>query len=239
MAKSIGDVVRQCSFFMLIKKGRVAMSNKALTNGELELTQKIQTHFPRGISPELIASWNGCPKELLMARLTDIFSQPPEEAKTTSFLRLISGDKALVIDAVDGTEILADANDVFKYIDGDFKNWGADEKGPATKETPVNVHEMVKDGTFAEMFSSLNPDVEKLFFTHHQIKNFVQKKSDWLRTDGYATFFTFKSKGERFVAYVDFGSDDRLRVYVYRFVHDDRWSAGSRHRIVVPQLAES
>lgn len=162
-----------------------------------------------------------------------------ENKDVISFLKLIAGSEALTLDAVDGTEVLSDAKDVFSFIDSDLKNWNADEKGVATKETPVNVYEMIKDGTFADLFSSLNVDVEKLFFTQAQIKNFVKKYPNWLRTDGYATFFAFKSKGKRFVAHVRFDSDGSLKVDVYRFAYGGVWYAKYRNRFVIPQLAEA
>ncbi len=65
-----------------------------------------------------------------------------ETQKKNEFLKLLSGGESLVLDAVDGTETLAKAKDVFSWIDPDFKNWGTDEKGPATKETSVAVYEV-------------------------------------------------------------------------------------------------
>ncbi|MDP2736466.1 MAG: hypothetical protein Q8O59_01620 [bacterium] len=156
----------------------------------------------------------------------------------SQFLKLISGGVSLTVDAVDGTEILADAKDVFPGgIDSDFKNWGADEPGQLTAKTPVEVHEMKKDATFSQMFGELNSDVRKLCLTQHQIKNFVKKHRNWLRTDGYATFFLFESNGNFFVAYVYFRSSGGLFVLVYQFEISYVWNAERRHRVVVPQLA--
>ncbi len=154
-----------------------------------------------------------------------------------TILNLISGNESLILGAVDGTETLADAKDVFAFIDPDFKNWGADEKGSATEETTVDVYEMTKDATFSQMFGELNSDVSKLCLTQHQIKNFVKKHRGWLRTEGYATFFLFKSNDNFFVAYVLFCSGGSLSVYVGRFGRSGVWDAGSRRRVVVPQLA--
>ena len=154
-----------------------------------------------------------------------------------TILRLISGGKSLALDAVDGTETLADAKDTFAWIDSDFKNWGADEKGPATKETPVDVHEMTKDAFFSQIFGSLNSDVRQLCLTQHQIKKFVRKYRNWLRTDGYGTFFLFESRGNFFVADVRFRSVDELGVHVRQFEYSVVWRAEGRRRVVVPQLA--
>ncbi|MFA6551412.1 MAG: hypothetical protein WCV41_02695, partial [Patescibacteria group bacterium] len=50
----------------IVMKGRVTMSDKAcLTNQELELTQKIQVQFPRGVAPDTLEEWNKCPAKIL------------------------------------------------------------------------------------------------------------------------------------------------------------------------------
>ena len=171
-----------------------------------------------------------------MEKIARFIAEKEEKAKEI-FLKLISGGESLTLDAVNGTETLVDAKDVFAHIDPDFKNWGADEKGPETGETAVDVYEMVKDATFSQMFRKLNVDARKLCLTQHQIKNFVKKHRNCLRTDGYATFFLFESKGNLFVADVDFDSGDKLHVDVGRFEILDVWGAENRHRVVVLQPA--
>ncbi len=153
------------------------------------------------------------------------------------FLKLIPGAQPVVIEAVSGTEVLADATDTFAYIDSDFKGYGADAPGPATKDTPVFVYELTEDATFAQMFASLGTDLNKACLTQAQIKCFVRKHRNWLRTDGYGTFFLFKSKDQFFVADVDVHSDGTLGVGVYRLEYDYVWHAGLRHRVVALQLA--
>ncbi len=157
-------------------------------------------------------------------------------AKET-IVRLISGDQILTIDAVDGTEILADAKDLFSYIDSDFINYNANEKGPATPETSVGVYELTQNATFSQMFGELNKDIKKLCLTQHQIKNFVKKYRKWLRAEGYGTFFLFESKGNFFVADARFDSRGDLSVYVDNLGDFAVGDADVRHRLVVPQLA--
>ena len=152
-----------------------------------------------------------------------------------TILRLLS-EEPLVLEPTDGSQVLAEANKVFAYIDPDFQNWNADEAGLATEQAQVCVYEMVRDATFAQMFGSLASDAAKLCLTQAQIKQFVVKHRDQLRSDGYATFFLFKSHDHFFVASVDVDSG-RLEVYVYRFEHSSVWDAEFRHRVVVPQLA--
>ena len=155
----------------------------------------------------------------------------------SKFLKLISAGKSLVIAEVDGAETLANANDTFMWIDKDFVNYGADQKGPATGKTPVNVYEMVEDATYSQMFGSLSSDLRKLCLTQAQIKSFVRNHKDWLRTDGCATFFLFESNGHFFVAVVSFYSDGSLYVHVSRFEYASVWYAERRPRLVVPKLA--
>jgi hypothetical protein len=152
-------------------------------------------------------------------------------------LKLISGGQGLVLDACDGTKIIANAKKTFPFgIDSDFAGWKADEPGQPTPATIPNVYEMTKNATFSQMFGFLNVDVSKLCFTQHQIIDFVEKYPNWLRNNGYATFFLFKAYGHCFVAGVDVDSDG-LYVFVDRFGGGNVWSADGRHRVVVPQLA--
>ncbi|MFA6993667.1 MAG: hypothetical protein WC268_03675 [Patescibacteria group bacterium] len=153
------------------------------------------------------------------------------------YLRLVS-TKPLMIGAVDGSEVLADAADVFTgYVDPNLRGWKADERGSATKEASAQVYEIVEDATFAQMFGFLSPDMAKLCFTQAQIKAFVKTHRNWLRTDGYATFFLFKSHNHFFVARLNFGDDGWLKVSVGHFENGVVWFSGFRHRLVVPQLA--
>ncbi|MFA5095514.1 MAG: hypothetical protein WC447_02565 [Candidatus Paceibacterota bacterium] len=158
-----------------------------------------------------------------------------EVADVKTYLRRLFETETIIIDACDGSEILATANEIFKSgIDSDFKNWNTDKSGKATKETAVAVHEMVKDATFAQIFGSLGTDLDKLCLTQHQIKMFCKKYSNRLRPDGYATFFLFKVEDQFFVACVIVNSDG-LHVFVDRFEDARVWCARYALRVVVPQ----
>ena len=157
-----------------------------------------------------------------------------------AYLRLISRGEELILDSTDGTETLAEASDVFDWISERFEEYGTNVPGTPTEATPVEVHEMARNAVFRDMI----PDDEAFFFQQSQVKNFVKKYPDWLRKDGYATFLPFKvrkvvdneEKIERFVADVSLNSGDELYAHVYRFSGGDLWSAGNRHRVVLPQL---
>lgn len=211
------------------------MSDKtALTRAELELTQRMQLHFPCGkVSAEQLHYWNSCPKEVLTAAYLEMLCKKPV---LNSYLRLISGDEHLTISARDGNRTITKAKKTFKsYIDSDFSNWDLDKKGTSTGETRVQVHELIKDANFTQMFTCLSSDLDKLVLTQDQIIEFCEKNKNWLRAGGYATFFLFKGNGKCFVAVVPVHSDG-LYVRVLRLENGLVWVAGLRLRLVSPQL---
>lgn len=159
--------------------------------------------------------------------------------KDSSIVQFISGGEKLMIEALDGKAYIADAKKVFKpYIDGDFKNWGLNQSGPATAETSLDVSEMIADGTFVQIFAGITSDLDKLVLTQAQIIRFCEKHPTWLRQEGYATFFLTKVNGEYFVAHV-FVLGVGLYVNVCRLEDDYVWSAEYLHRVVCPQLMPS
>lgn len=153
-------------------------------------------------------------------------------------LKFISGAETLELKPTDGKRTIVKAEEVFiRGIDRDFKNWGCDVKADPTKAVNVHVYEMIKDGTFTQIFGGLSDNLDELCLTQDQIIQFCEMYKKWLRTDGCATFFLFKVNGEFFVARVDVNSDGTLDASVYRFSYGNVWSADYRHRVVVPQLA--
>jgi hypothetical protein len=147
-------------------------------------------------------------------------------------LRLLSGNELLLLDPTDGLEGLAEATDVFKYIDSNFHRWRFGP-GPPTADTPVRIYEMVKDCTFGDMFGGLGVGLDSLALTQAQIKQFARRHSDWLKKGGNGTFFLFEIGNEFFVAAVYFFSDGRLGVRVRDFTLERVFRAQKHHRLVV------
>jgi len=152
-------------------------------------------------------------------------------------LRCISEGENLVIPATDGKALISEAKDVFKvWIDPDFLRLDANEPSNPTPEAVPRVYEMECDTTFEHMFDSVCKDKDKICWTQSQIIGFVQKYPNWLHPEGWATFFPFKSKGNFFVAGVRWDDPARLSVRVRQRERDYVWRAGSRRRVVLPQL---
>lgn len=204
--------------------------NKPVTSGQIECFRKMlrekrieSSDFQRSLD-------NG-----KIARFIDTLKS---KANTVSaFTTPIPGAESLELKETDGKATIAKAKDIFPgWIDSGFKGYGCDVESQPTEKMQVAVHEMIKDGTFVQIFGGMSDDFNSLCLTQPQIIQFVQKYHKWLRTDGYATFFLFKVEDDFFVADVFFGDDGQLEVSVSRFSDGHVWHAECRRRIVFPQL---
>lgn len=158
-------------------------------------------------------------------------------AEVAKYLPPLPGAEALGIPACDGARTIAQAIDVFRAdIDPGFKHWGLDvaSASAATPAVRVQVHELVKDGTFAQMFNSLSGDLDKLVVTQHQVIEFCKKYESWMKND-CTTFFLLKVGSEFFVVYVGVHSGG-LAVDVRRFDCGSMWYAERCYRLVFPQI---
>jgi len=159
----------------------------------------------------------------------------PKKKISDSYLKSISVED-IIIGATDGQTFIAEAEDVFpSYIDFDFVNYGIDVHGEAKPETPAQVFQVIRDGTFRHFFGDFGENLDRLCFSQTQIVEFCRSYANWLRTDGYSTFFLFKENDEFFVADIN-RDDDGLAAYAYRFSRGGGWYAKYRPHLVVPQL---
>jgi hypothetical protein len=148
-------------------------------------------------------------------------------------LRLISGEEPLVLDPTEGQETLAQAADIFRYIDSNFEQWNCNLAGPPTKKTPVQVYEMVRDSTLQEMFGEFDVPLDRLALTQAQIKQFAMRYPDWLKKGGNGTFFLFEADSEFFVAALYLFADGRLGARVRRLTVTRVFRAKKLHRLVL------
>ncbi len=135
--------------------------------------------------------------------------------------------KTIKIPSLKGEKLISESK-LFDWIDNDFVNWRANEKGNETKATSFDILEITESGTFKDFFT------EQMCLTQEQILYFIENYKEDL--NDFYTFFLFKSEGKYFVADVSFRSGDRLLVGVYRLEDSREWSAGGPRRVVTPQL---
>jgi len=104
-----------------------------------------------------------------------------------------------------------------------------------SKETEVNVYELKQNATLFQMFTFLSNDLDRLCLTQSQIVNFCEKNFEYLRQDGFVTFFLFKENNKFFVAKVNvkFG---RQTVFIHRLDYNNIWKSEHALRLVVPSL---
>jgi len=169
--------------------------------------------------------------------IEELFSRDVE--KKTSMFNLISAGEKVMIEVLDGRAYISEAKRIFSsFIDGNFKNWGLNKSGPGTLATLVDINEIIEDGNLVKIFTSLNPDLDKLVMTQTQIIRFCEKHPTWLRQEGYTTLFLTKAGNEYFVVSVDVFSGG-LGVSVLRLGLDVVLGGEDRHRVVSPQLISS
>lgn len=167
--------------------------------------------------------------------------------KTNPYLRLVSGGETVTISACKGgpKANIYHAKKTFPgYIDSDFKNYGINLPQPATEKTDVDVYEMYnKNADFRTLFGSLSSDLKSCAFeSQEQIETFCQENKQWLRTDGYGTFFLFTEKvndEEKFFVALVFFDSGGLEACVNHLSRDFVWRASFAHRFVVPATKTS
>lgn len=150
-------------------------------------------------------------------------------------LKLLSGPQPLMLGATDGLAILGEATSVFAYIDSYFKRWGCDVAQLPTPAMRMQVYELVRDSTIAEMFGSPGAELDALCLTQSQIIRFVKDFPDWLRQEGHGTFFLIRAGEKHFAAPVFLFHDGRLGVHLRPYSLARRFRAGKRHRLVLPE----
>ncbi len=177
--------------------------------------------------------------------LDDFLKRKIKPKVNEGILRLLKD--GLAIKALDGSRLICKAKKTFKsFIDIDFVNWGINKHGIATPETPVQVREMIGDGKFMDIFRALPGTWNQKWVSQNQAIEFCETLPEWLRQEGYATFFLIKKdenkpideenpQDDLVVVYV-YVFADGLDVYVDRLEDDDVFHGQYRHRVVSPQL---
>lgn len=156
---------------------------------------------------------------------------------TNRFLELISGDEKIVIGETNGDVTIAIAGAVFDgWLDPDFRKDKINVKGQPTKDTVVQVFELIKDAKITDVLGGFGKNLDYLVLTQHQIVEFVRdNKKTWIHGDGWVTCFLFKTRDEFLLARVC-RFDQVFDVYVSNLSCDYVWPASHRSRFVVPQL---
>jgi hypothetical protein len=226
------------------------MSDKTLSNTELELTQKIQMHFPRGvISAEVLKQWNGCKAEIITACLTEVFSKGPKIIKFEPLLELLG---TISLSAIAGKFIVKERFAVNTSDDAEVKIFGRskdfdlyflDVIEESIAESTLRGQRLRKGSVDGPIIGELGGS-EKAGIFLSQIWGFMKEKQTKGETDGWFVgykedevrfpedepFAYINKKGQRSVLRaVGFGwYGDGWRLYAGRVSDPGEWSGGSR-----------
>ncbi len=188
---------------------------------------KVLENLPH-MSSEIRQGWIENPAALARALAT---LAPP-----AAFLVLISLGENLTVGPCDGQRTIAGSQEVFSSgIDDNFEFLGTNVSGKPTISTMALVYKLVQDGTFEQMFGSLDIPVNQRCWEQDQIIDFVLNHSASLRRGGNSNFFPFKVGNEFFVAGVRVYDDGRMAARVHPFSSDVVWLAEYCNRLIVPQ----
>jgi hypothetical protein len=235
-------------YFVMAQKFNVTGEQRDDIDGQMiEIKRQLRLKSGSPIDPELV-------KLALQDIVEGIFNDKKvvknEVIEKPSILRLISGGHVLTLKALDGKRLIYKAKKTFpSYLDSDFVNWGINKPGLATAETPVQVREIVQDGTFMDIFSALPGNWNQKWVSQNQVIEFCETLSEWLRQEGNATLFLVKkdenkpidenNPKDNLVVVLVFVPSDGLIVYVYRLGRGGVWDGKCLSRVVSPQLLEA
>jgi|GEM_PF-2685756 len=222
------------------------MSNKDLTSAELEVTQKIQMHFPRGLSAKTLGLINGCPvnelTEALRAMIENIGTKC--QKVMSKFKSIVASFTVATVDKIKVSDCFTDK--IWVYRDGDWDRW-LTKLTPATPAGKPAVYELTENGPTVKgmaqfVLGTTEYDIAKLAkalvangktFSPKQVDDLVIRfvkgeKAIGLNDNSYANlFFVHDDDGNVFVAGVGLGSGGWC-VGVYRLDSDSGWNAGRR-----------
>jgi hypothetical protein len=174
-------------------------SDKTLSNTELELTQKIQMHFPRGvISAGVLKQWNGCKAEIITACLTEAFSKGPKIIKSEPLLKFLYTTR---LPAITGNFIVEERFSLkntevkFSEIGRNFIAWFGNVVEESIGESELSVQQLQKNSVDRPIIDELG-GLEKAGIFLQQIWLFMREKQAKGETDGW--FVAYREDKVRF-----------------------------------------
>ena len=219
------------------------MSDKALNSATLELTQRIQMHFPREIDTSILRVWNGTSANVISARLLEVFGQVPEPAPPPKPDSLLAFVGAITTSA---TTIKFVAIDKFtkntghkakvriSYIGDTFTEWFLKGNGKTEEsiyESNLRYHKLLQGSVDSPIIAELGGE-EKAETTLTEIFSLMEKQSKGeagvLLNSGWANIFYIRDmKGLLRVVFV-YWYDDGWYVSVHSVEYPDGWYSGNR-----------
>ena len=139
----------------------------------------------------------------------------------------------------------------------DLERYRANAEGKPTERMPVQVFELVKDGTFREIFEGLRESPDHLRLKESQIGSFIvdypellavpkdcgcfhKENGKWSMSDRYGTFFLMDYEDKSPIVLATYLRQGPRSSYLWArpyAINDSRiWRAKNGYRLVIPQF---
>jgi hypothetical protein len=205
---------------MPLKTGGIVMNDKALglTNTELELTQRIQMFFPRGIIPmEVLKEWNGCKKEIITKKILEFFSQRLE-MPLLEFLgtvmapateKFVAREKFVVEGGLEATAPRAWTKNYFYYSGEKFLKWFFDKIEEPQPKIQLRYAELTKRSPDGSIIKELGGE--------HKVKTTLAKIHALIERQPYGEDGELVTNTHSNIFYANDVNDELRAVRVTRF----------------------
>ena len=164
----------------------------------------------------------------------EIRTKQNQTQKETPIFSPIFG--TVVMEALNGKISMSIMKKIFKGgMEMSLQNYIQSKPNRATVETLLEVRELIENATLAKIFTKISCDLNKIAMSMAQIVCFCEKHSNFLREEGYATFFLTRIGNEFFVIFVC--QENRgLSAGMKRIDFLPQCFAESKHRVVTPRI---
>ena len=219
------------------------MSDKALNSATLELTQRIQMHFPREIDTSILRVWNGTSANVISARLLEVFGQvpePPTPPKPDSLLAFVG---ATTISATTSKFVATDrftkdtgrkAKVRISYIGDNFTEWFLEGNGKTEEpigESNLYYHKLLRGSVDAPIIAELGGEA-KVETTLTEVFALMEKQSKGeagvLLNNGWANIFYIRDMTGVLRVVPVYWRDGGWNVSAYSVEYPLRWDGGAQ-----------
>lgn len=141
--------------------------------------------------------------------------------------------KPLPLDGMLDKHILTKSGDLFTHIHNP-KAFPAKCSGDILKAVNVTLCRITSDARADELLNQFPTLFQCLSFAQSQIIQFLQKYSNHLQPDGFATIFPLNVNGKISLAGIERRFDGQLFLRHYKMDEDKIWAKCRKHYLAVP-----
>lgn len=212
------------------------MSDKALSRAALELTQKIQMHFPPDINPDVLRAWNGCPKEVIQASLAEVFGRMPaaEQEPLLKFLGTVTipaTNEPFITKDRFVVDTSSDASVKISFLGSNFEKWFLGKIEEPIQESILRYHKLIESSVDVPIIAELGGETKaettlaKIFALMEIQKN---GEAGALFNNGYANIFYVRDVNGLLRTVLVRWDVDGWCVNAYSLGYPSRWCGGYR-----------